>query len=130
VGLDAIFFVTVCGASRGQNLFCNSTAAPEIIQSIRNYHEQRRWFCQLALLMPDHIHLLLNLGPTSNLAETIGSWKRWIARSQHIAWQQNFFDHRLRQGESFQQKADYILHNPVRAGLVAKPEDWPYAWHP
>jgi hypothetical protein len=39
-----------------------------------------------------------------------------------------FFDHRLRRDESFGQKADYILHNPVRAGFVEKIEDWPYIW--
>jgi hypothetical protein len=39
-----------------------------------------------------------------------------------------FFDHRLRDDEQFNLKADYILHNPVRAGLVTKVEDWPYLW--
>jgi len=41
--------------------------------------------------------------------------------------QKDFFEHRLRSDESAQEKSDYILVNPVRAGLVPKPEDWPYA---
>jgi putative transposase len=36
----------------------------------------------------------------------------------------------LRREESLQQKVDYILNNPVRAGLAEKPEDWPYVWFP
>jgi hypothetical protein len=41
-------------------------------------------------------------------------------------WQPGFFDHLLRRDESYSEKWDYVWRNPVRAGLVAKPEDWPY----
>ena len=41
-------------------------------------------------------------------------------------WQPGFFDHLLRRNESYAQKWDYVWRNPVRAKLVAKPEDWPY----
>jgi mono/diheme cytochrome c family protein len=34
----------------------------------------------------------------------------------------------LRKDESYREKADYIRANPVRAGLVTRPEDWPYFW--
>jgi len=36
-----------------------------------------------------------------------------------IKWQRDFFEHRLRSDESWREKADYILANPVRKGLVA-----------
>jgi hypothetical protein len=36
------------------------------------------------------------------------------------------FDHRLRRDESLDEKARYILANPVRAGLVKREEDWPW----
>ena len=45
-----------------------------------------------------------------------------------IVWQENFFDHRLRTDETLGGKADYILQNPVRAGLAKNIEDWPYVW--
>jgi putative transposase len=45
-----------------------------------------------------------------------------------IDWQHDFFEHRLRQEESLHEKADYILANPVRAGLVKEIEDWPYVF--
>jgi hypothetical protein len=41
-------------------------------------------------------------------------------------WQPGFFDHLLRRDESYAQKWDYVWRNPVRAKLVAQPEDWPY----
>jgi len=40
------------------------------------------------------------------------------------AWQSGFFDHALRGRESYSEKWDYVRLNPVRAGLVSKPEEW------
>jgi REP element-mobilizing transposase RayT len=42
-------------------------------------------------------------------------------------WQRRFFDHVLRNEESYAQKWEYVRENPVRAGLVANANDWPYA---
>ena len=42
------------------------------------------------------------------------------------AWQDGFFDHVLRDCESYGEKWEYMRMNPVRAGLVVRPEDWPY----
>jgi len=78
--------------------------------------------------MPDHIHLILSFRDIASFAPVIGDWKRWLTVRQKIRWQENFFDHRLRRDESLGQKADYILHNPVRAGFVERFEDWPYIW--
>ena len=41
-------------------------------------------------------------------------------------WQEGFFDHVLRSSESYGEKWEYVRMNPVRAGLCATPEDWPY----
>lgn len=41
-------------------------------------------------------------------------------------WQREFFDHVLRSEENYAQKWEYVRSNPVRAGLVARAEDWPY----
>ena len=79
--------------------------------------------------MPDHIHLLLTFPVTEKRLQTIISkWKEWTAKSLKIEWQRDFFEHRLRKEESLREKADYILVNPVRGGLVEKEEDWPYVF--
>ena len=41
-------------------------------------------------------------------------------------WEKDFFDHVLRSQESYLEKMEYVRQNPVRAGLVKRPEDWPY----
>jgi putative transposase len=41
-------------------------------------------------------------------------------------WERGFFDHSIRNSESYAQKWDYVRENPVRAGLVSREEDWPF----
>jgi putative transposase len=58
----------------------------------------------------------------------VSKWKEWTAKTLKIQWQRDFFEHRLRREESFREKADYILANPVRVALVEKAENWPYVF--
>ena len=81
------------------------------------------------MLMPDHVHLLLSFPGTQKRIQTVVSkWKEWTAKTLKIEWQRDFFEHRLRKEETFREKADYILANPVRTGLVKESEDWPYVF--
>jgi hypothetical protein len=41
-------------------------------------------------------------------------------------WQEGCFDHVLRSDESYGKKWQYVHENPVRAGLVASADEWPY----
>jgi putative transposase len=41
-------------------------------------------------------------------------------------WQTDHWDTRVRNADAYDHKWQYVLNNPVRAGLVAKPDDWPY----
>jgi REP element-mobilizing transposase RayT len=85
--------------------------------------------------MPDHIHLLLSL--TDNYQKSLSNWvaafKRYIARLVNELfdikplWQTNFYDHVVRRDESLLEIAKYILNNPVRKGMVACWEEYPYS---
>jgi hypothetical protein len=43
-------------------------------------------------------------------------------------WQAESFDRALRNEESVETKIFYMLENPVRAGLVSNPLDYPWLW--
>ena len=80
-------------------------------------------------IMPDHIHALISFPPSGKPIKLIvGKWKEWTAKTLGIHWQRDFFEHRLRHDESRREKADYILHNPVRNKLVTRAEDWPFVY--
>jgi len=41
-------------------------------------------------------------------------------------WQDDVFEHRVRNDKEHQKYYNYIYRNPVDAGLIANPEDWLY----
>jgi putative transposase len=124
------FFITICCRSRGTNQLCGPTVAPFLFNTVCFRHERGDWFAQLFLLMPDHLHAILAIPPEHGMEETISNWKQYAARHTGISWQRDFFDHRLRNDESLEEKMDYIRMNPVRRGLAAKPQAWPWVWEP
>jgi REP-associated tyrosine transposase len=123
------YFITVNCTVRGKNHLANEVVANAIIETVRHRNTQGVWYAHLAMIMPDHVHLVLSFPITEKKVQTIVSkWKEWTAKALRIKWQRDFFEHRLRKEESFRQKVDYILANPVRAALVKRSEDWPYVF--
>jgi REP-associated tyrosine transposase len=123
------YFITVCCKQRGCNQLALPPVATRLIETIEHRNAVGSWYAHLALIMPDHVHLLVAFPETEKRIETIISkWKEWTAKSLKIEWQRDFFEHRLRKDESFREKADYVLLNPVRAGLVKEQDDWPYVF--
>jgi putative transposase len=122
----AWFFITICCQQRTVNQLCQPAASAALLADGIFYHNQQRWGLHLLLLMPDHLHLIAGFPKADNMSEVIRNWKRLVARRSGIAWQSNYFDHRVRPDEGLQIKTDYIRQNPVRAGLAATPEAWPH----
>jgi len=123
---EAVFFIPICCEERGRNQLCEPEIAKEIFASASFYFERGVWGLPLLVLMPDHLHMLATFGEKTGMRTVIRNWKRYLTNHVRIRWQRDFFDHRLRDDENFSAKANYILNNPVRAGLVARFEDWPY----
>ena len=124
------YFITICCQQRGTNQLCVPAVADTLLFAARIYREQRKWFPTLFLLMPDHLHMLVGFAREHGIAEIVGGWKRYTARQRGILWQRNFFEHRLRSERSVEEKAAYILQNPVRAGLVRTEPEWPFVLMP
>jgi putative transposase len=84
------------------------------------------------VIMPDHIHLFVRLGRDHQLNDFIRLLKQTLTKElrrlgvQDDIWQPGFFDHLLRSSESYYEKWNYVRENPVRAGLVGMPADWPW----
>ena len=130
VNPESVFFITICCSKRRWNALCPDAVTANTLweSALFRQEELRHWWLHLFLLMPDHVHALISFSPEHGMKKTVTGWKKFTAGNFKIDWQRDFFDHRLRNRESFEEKALYIRKNPVRAGLVEKPEDWPYAW--
>jgi putative transposase len=126
---NEIYFVTVCCLRRTKNQLAKPSVATPLFESVIYRNERGIWHARLVVLMPDHVHFLVSFGATEKrMQTTVSKWKEWTAKKLKIGWQRDFFEHRLRRDESVREKADYILLNPVRAGLVSQPEDWPFVF--
>ena len=122
-----IYFITINCRERFLNQLALAPVAEKLFETIRHRQETFLWWPHLFLLMPDHLHALLSFPPSDKpIRLVISKWKEWTAKTIGIRWQDDFFEHRLRRDESRRQKADYILENPVRKKLAAKPKDWPF----
>jgi putative transposase len=124
----AIYFITICTQPRGVNQLCRPKEAAWIRESMDFRQARGDWWIHLALLMPDHLHVLMSFEREQGMNAAIAQWKRYAAREIKIQWQTDYFEHRLRNDENVDEKAHYIRMNPVRAGLVGTPQEWPYVW--
>ena len=118
-------------AKRGTTIIDADGIKPRaILEATRHYHEHRRWFCRLMLVMPDHLHAVITFPPGGRMSTVIGEWKSYLAKASGVRWQSDYFDHRLRSRKEADECWHYIRQNPVRAGLVATLEAWPWVWSP
>ncbi len=100
----------------------------------------KRLHMSAAVVMPTHIHLLFWAlrdvdGWPFPLVDVMQSLKgasahtvNRLLRRQGPLWDEESFDHVLRSDESWEEKREYIRQNPVRAGLVRRPEDYRWLW--
>jgi putative transposase len=120
-----IVFVTVCTRDRLPWL-----ATEENHGRLRDVWEQAQaWLVGRYVLMPDHLHLFAAPG---SLELPLDTWVRYwkslftkVHREGFRNWQTDHWDTRLRSEESYEEKWWYVRNNPVRAGLVARAEEWP-----
>ena len=88
------------------------------------------------VVMPNHVHMLIT--PLSNVSSLMQRLKgatareanRQLGRSGTPFWQHESYDRLVRDAREFRRIENYIIQNPVRAGLSASPETfrWSSAW--
>jgi REP element-mobilizing transposase RayT len=112
------------------------------LRCCKHDHEVRA-IVHCIVIMPDHVHLALtplidqSRQQQWTLAEIMQGIKGASAHAINKAlgrrgtvWQAESFDHILRSHEDLNSKLMYIFDNPVRAGLVKSPRDYPWLWTP
>ncbi len=132
---SVIIFLTVCTAGRKPIL-----AKDRVQKSLLNAWETAdQWRVGRYVIMPDHLHLFCS--PAVREYPALKDWvKYWKSTASRILiesgaggtapsspiWQRDFWDTQLRTHESYSEKWEYVRRNPVRAGLVTCPEEWPF----
>ena len=84
------------------------------------------------VLMPEHVHLLVGEPLVSSLSVALQVLKqktsRKLKRKGSVRfWQRRYYDFNVHSESKRVEKLRYMHRNPVRRGLVEKPEDWPWS---
>jgi putative transposase len=124
-----LVWITVCSARRKPILACDAAYA----SILAAWQKATAWTGGRYVILPDHIHFFC--APRDErmpLVNWMRYWRSDVSRHWHRPeeqpiWQTNFWDTRLRRGESYDAKWEYARNNPVRHGLVAEATAWPYA---
>ncbi|WP_176509641.1 MULTISPECIES: REP-associated tyrosine transposase [Pseudomonas] len=113
-------------------LFCNFQFARAVVQQLRKSDEDKACRSLAWVLMPDHLHWLIELhdvGPSDLMcafkSRSSCALYRAGANRRHI-WQSSFHDRALRREEDVKAVARYIIANPIRAGLVERAGGYPH----
>jgi REP element-mobilizing transposase RayT len=86
------------------------------------------------VVMPNHVHVLVQLDQQHPLPKVLHSWKSYVANQANKIlgrsgpfWQREYFDRFIRNEDHYRNAVRYIEDNPVKAGLVMLPEDWRFS---
>ena len=125
------YLLTICTHDRAR-AFEDHAFALSAAEQLLQCAAERDFALPAWCLMPDHVHLL-PMGRTldADLRSFVLSWNTRVAfawRKEHACrlWQTGYYDRVLRPQEGWLNAARYVLLNPVRAGLVERPEDYPF----
>ena len=133
-------------------IFTNSKYCNILINALRFYQKNKNLKIFSFVIMDNHFHLI---AMNENLSRIISDFKKFTAKeilenlkkdnkewilhqfefykkkhkieSNFQVWQEGFHPIQISSQEIFNQKVEYIHHNPVRRGLIENPEDWKYS---
>jgi len=105
-----------------------------LVQDALRHFDGTRYHLHAWAVMPNHIHALLTLTTGGDLSAVVHSWKSYTAKAANRAlgrtgtfWQADYFDRGIRDQRHFAAVVSYIEENPVKAGLCATSDAWPYS---
>jgi len=130
---DGAYFITASNFEK-QSLLQSDRMANLFIEVLHHYQKQAKYRLHEYVVMPDHFHLLITPIPPVTLEKAVqfikGAFsyraKKELGFNGEI-WQTSFYDRRVRDADEYASFRHYIHVNPVRKGLVATPEEFPFS---
>jgi REP element-mobilizing transposase RayT len=104
-----------------------------VMESIRKGEELDHYKLYAFVVMANHVHVLIlpQIDPSRLLKSLKGATAReankLLRRTGEPFWQKESYDHWVRNEAEFERIRAYIENNPVKAGLVTTPEQYPWS---
>lgn len=120
-------------AGHGGCLLSRPEAAAAVQDALLRFHPEH--YALIAwVVMPNHVHVVIETKQGHSLSNIVKSWKGYSARRINVLhgasgrlWQPDYYDRRIRDDAHLAAAVAYVEDNPVKAGLVARPEDWAFS---
>jgi REP element-mobilizing transposase RayT len=129
---EAFYFVTT-SCCRKQKLFLDKENVQIFLDALDWIVGKKHIDLHFCIVMPDHVHLVFQLTGDKALAEVVKTLKQFTGRrikqrigTEDSVWQEQYYDHLIRKDESLSKIIEYCWYNPVRAGIVDSPKEYPY----
>lgn len=126
-----VYFLTMVTADR-RPMFSEHALVREIIRdNFMFYRKKYTAKIPAYVLMPDHLHCIVALRSPHDLPKWVHDFRSFTAHAANrilkrtgAFWQENYWDHEVRNAHDFSEKVQYIHKNPLE--FVRDIEEWPY----
>ncbi len=103
----------------------------QLVADALRHFEGQRYLLHAWCVMPNHVHVIVAPLPGHTLSSVLHSWKSFTAKAANRQlgrtgefWQEEYYDHLIRNAEDYAHALRYLTENPVKAGLAP----WPWVW--
>lgn len=126
------YFFTVNLHDRRQDLLTRHWL--QLRQAMQAVRVDRPFRLDALVILPDHLHAVWTLPERD--ADFSSRWRAIKSRfSKSLVrvggegpfWQSRFWEHTLKDEDSYRRHVDYVHLNPVKHGLVGRVRDWPHS---
>ena len=136
------YYITIVTYERNPILLANISLLRESFRYAKSLFE---FDINEIVVMPDHLHMIIDVKAARDYPKIISSLKRYFSKKcdpkyyQHIKqsksreaagykplWQKRFYEHTIRDEKDYLDKVEYIRSNPVKHGYVETVDDWEY----
>jgi REP element-mobilizing transposase RayT len=121
-------------AGHGECL-CKDPQVASLVANAVQFFDGQRYHLHAWTVMPNHVHVVLKPIPPHTLSRILHSWKSFTAHQMSELfpdkpapyWQNESYNHLIREADDLRHYCQYTIMNPVSAGLCATPEAWPWS---
>jgi REP element-mobilizing transposase RayT len=110
------------------------TDCASIVENALRYFDGDRYRLLAWVIMPNHVHVLIEQIEGYRLSDVVHAWKSYTANrinkivgQNGALWAPDYFDRFIRNEGHYASAVSYIECNPLKAGLIPRAEDWPFS---
>lgn len=117
------------------NCFLRAPELAGIVADTLRHFDRQRYELRSWVVMPNHVHVVVWPMEGHDLSGILHSWKSYTSHEFNKRlpekvvpfWQEESYDHLVRDDEDLARCCHYTIMNPVNARLCSRPEDWPWS---